>query len=100
VCEGTIELATAQREMASNWIAAYRRYFTTSAPLRDYDTAPLTSLDREFILAELEELGISTLAVARSNGPALMAMLLNARTRPQSAPPQVGVEFALLRRFP
>jgi hypothetical protein len=27
VCDGKIELATAQREMASDWIAAYKRYF-------------------------------------------------------------------------
>lgn len=27
VCEGTIDISTAQREMATDWIAAYRRYF-------------------------------------------------------------------------
>jgi hypothetical protein len=99
VCEGTIELTTAQREMASDWIAAYKRHFNTSVPLRDYDTAPLTSIDRDFILSELEELGISTTADARSDGRALMAMLVMARTRSQSAPSQVGVEFALFRRL-
>jgi hypothetical protein len=99
VCEGTIELTTAQREMASDWVSAYKRYFNTSAPLRDYDTAPLTSFDREFIISELEELGISTPADARSNGPALMAMLAKARKRSPSPPPRVSVEFALFRRL-
>jgi hypothetical protein len=33
VCEGTIDLATAQREMASDWISAYKKYFHTDKPL-------------------------------------------------------------------
>ena len=33
VCEGTIDLATAQHEIASDWIAAYRKYFATRRPL-------------------------------------------------------------------
>ncbi|MCZ2151795.1 MAG: hypothetical protein LC126_28970 [Bryobacterales bacterium] len=33
VCEGKLDLATAQRELADNWIAAYRKYFHTSRPL-------------------------------------------------------------------
>ena len=32
VCEGTIDISTAQREMATDWIAAYRRYFDTDHP--------------------------------------------------------------------
>jgi hypothetical protein len=34
VCEGKVELATAQREIASDWIAAYKKYFRTDRPLR------------------------------------------------------------------
>lgn len=34
VCEGKIELATAQREIASDWIAAYKKYFRTDRPLK------------------------------------------------------------------
>lgn len=34
VCEGRIELATAQREIAVNWIEAYKKYFNTDQPLR------------------------------------------------------------------
>lgn len=33
VCEGKIDLATAQREMASDWISAYKKYFHTDRPL-------------------------------------------------------------------
>jgi hypothetical protein len=33
VCQGQIQLATAQNEIASNWIAAYKRYFNTDKPL-------------------------------------------------------------------
>ena len=33
VCEGTIDLGTAQREMASDWISAYKKYFHTDRPL-------------------------------------------------------------------
>ena len=32
VCEGAIDISTAQREMATDWIAAYRRYFDTDHP--------------------------------------------------------------------
>jgi hypothetical protein len=33
VCEGQIDLATAQREISVNWIAAYKKYFQTDSPL-------------------------------------------------------------------
>lgn len=33
VCEGQIDLATAQREISTNWIAAYRKYFKTQRPV-------------------------------------------------------------------
>ena len=32
VCAGSLDLATAQRDMADNWIAAYRKYFRTDRP--------------------------------------------------------------------
>jgi hypothetical protein len=83
VCEGQIGLAAAQREMASDWIAAYKRHFKTSAPLRDYDAAPLTSRDRDLILSELEELGLLAPPAAGSDGVALMATLQRARERLQ-----------------
>jgi hypothetical protein len=36
VCKGEVDLATAQRDIASDWVAAYRKYFGTETPLRDY----------------------------------------------------------------
>lgn len=33
VCGGRMDLATAQREIASDWVAAYRKYFVTERPL-------------------------------------------------------------------
>jgi hypothetical protein len=33
VCDGQLDLATAQHEIAVNWIAAYRKYFHTHQPL-------------------------------------------------------------------
>jgi hypothetical protein len=32
VCEGKVDLPTAQREIATNWIAAYKKYFKTNRP--------------------------------------------------------------------
>ena len=33
VCSGDLDLATAQREIATNWIEAYKRYFHTDRPV-------------------------------------------------------------------
>lgn len=33
VCSGSLDLATAQRDMATNWIEAYKKYFHTDRPL-------------------------------------------------------------------
>ncbi len=33
VCDGSLDLAEAQRAIASNWIAAYKKYFHTDQPL-------------------------------------------------------------------
>jgi len=35
VCAGTLDLPTAQRDLAVNWIEAYKRYFGTSEPLKE-----------------------------------------------------------------
>jgi hypothetical protein len=45
VCAGTLPLATAQRDMATDWIAAYKKYFHTDRPLHTYP--PLTPVDAE-----------------------------------------------------
>ena len=36
VCEGNLDLALAQRDLASDWIAAYKKYFRTGTPLLDH----------------------------------------------------------------
>jgi hypothetical protein len=36
VCDGSIDLAEAQREIATNWIAAYKKYFHTDQPLAEH----------------------------------------------------------------
>jgi len=36
VCEGSMDLAEAQREIAGNWIAAYKKYFHTDRPLSEH----------------------------------------------------------------
>ena len=33
VCSGQLDLATAQREIASDWIGSYKKYFHTERPL-------------------------------------------------------------------
>ena len=33
VCTGRLDLATAQRDISTDWIAAYRKYFHTDKPL-------------------------------------------------------------------
>ncbi len=35
VCQGKLDLPTAQRDIATNWISAYRKYFHTDKPLSD-----------------------------------------------------------------
>jgi len=36
VCDGRLDLAAAQREIAGNWIAAYKKYFHTEQPLEEH----------------------------------------------------------------
>jgi len=33
VCDGQIDLTTAQKDISTDWIAAYKRYFHTEMPL-------------------------------------------------------------------
>lgn len=33
VCQGEVDLATAQRDIATDWIAAYKKYFRTDHPI-------------------------------------------------------------------
>jgi hypothetical protein len=36
VCDGSLDLVEAQREIAANWIAAYKKYFHTDTPLPEH----------------------------------------------------------------
>ena len=36
VCEGSLDLAAAQSELARDWVGAYRKYFKTESPLLDH----------------------------------------------------------------
>ena len=36
VCDGKLDLATAQREISADWIAAYRKYFKTRRPIASH----------------------------------------------------------------
>jgi hypothetical protein len=36
VCSGSLELTTAQREIAEDWIGAYKKYFHTEQPLEEH----------------------------------------------------------------
>ncbi|MQA29286.1 MAG: hypothetical protein GEU82_05515 [Luteitalea sp.] len=74
VCDGALDVGTAQLELASNWIAAYKRHFNTERPLRDYAASPLTEHDGDLLRGELEELGLAT-PEDSANGPRLLAMV-------------------------
>jgi hypothetical protein len=41
VCEGKVQLTVAQNEIATDWIAAYKRYFNTDKPLPDHATTAM-----------------------------------------------------------
>ncbi len=36
VCDGSLDLSEAQREIATNWISAYKKYFHTDEPLKEH----------------------------------------------------------------
>jgi len=42
VCSGQLDLATAQRDIARDWIAAYKKYFDTDQPLAEGDAGENT----------------------------------------------------------
>jgi anti-sigma factor RsiW len=39
VCRGDVDLATAQRDLSTDWIAAYRKYFHANRPVTDGSTS-------------------------------------------------------------
>ena len=45
VCEGRVDLSTAQREIATDWVAAYRKYFRTASPVATASAVALLAFD-------------------------------------------------------
>jgi len=43
VCRGDVDLATAQRDISTDWIAAYRKYFHVDRPIVDGSSSDLSS---------------------------------------------------------
>lgn len=43
VCRGDVDLATAQRDISTDWIAAYRKYFHVDRPIVDGSSSELSS---------------------------------------------------------
>ena len=57
VCDGKLDLPTAQRDIATNWISAYQKYFHTETPLSDVSSVrwaqerkPIDGIRVEFAL--------------------------------------------------
>jgi hypothetical protein len=50
VCNGELDLGTAQREIATNWIAAYKKYFHTQKPLPSRALVPRPEEFLAFVL--------------------------------------------------
>jgi hypothetical protein len=48
VCQGKVQLTTAQNEIATDWISAYKRYFNTDKPQPTPATLAVADAKREF----------------------------------------------------
>jgi hypothetical protein len=46
VCRGDVDLATAQRDISTDWIAAYRKYFHADRPVEDGSSMDFSRLRR------------------------------------------------------
>ena len=46
VCGGQVDLATAQHDISTDWIAAYRKYFHADKPLSDGSSPELSGSGR------------------------------------------------------
>jgi hypothetical protein len=46
VCQGDLDLATAQRDISTDWIAAYRKYFHADRPVADNSSSNFSSFNR------------------------------------------------------
>ena len=52
VCNHQLDLATAQRDMASDWIAAYKKYFNTDVPLEAHRGPAIDNDEDVYLLAD------------------------------------------------
>jgi hypothetical protein len=52
VCAGALDLETAQRDMAVDWIAAYKKYFNTDHPLQAHRGPAPDDDDEVYALAD------------------------------------------------
>jgi hypothetical protein len=43
VCSGNLDLRTAQRDIATDWIAAYKKYFHSESPILRYSNLGVTA---------------------------------------------------------
>ena len=59
VCDGQLDLATAQTEIATDWIAAYKRYFHTETPLANPESGTISRSGPDAIRKRLPEIVLS-----------------------------------------
>jgi hypothetical protein len=65
VCAGTLPLAAAQRDMATDWIAAYKKYFHTDRPLHTYPSLTLADTEDDRVRDVMPDLGALKLPTPR-----------------------------------
>jgi hypothetical protein len=65
VCDRTITLAQAQQEIASDWIAAYKRHFKSDAPLRAHLDAPEEEEEELVFVTNLPAPSVALIRLAR-----------------------------------
>ena len=56
VCDRKIDLQTAQNDIATDWIAAYKRYFHTESPLPDPEYITLAGMDQDTQIYQRKEI--------------------------------------------
>jgi hypothetical protein len=73
VCEGRLELARAQQEIARDWVAAYKTHFRTSVPLKAHVIGPAPDDDDEL------EIVPAVYNVFASSSPLVRSLYTSAR---------------------
>lgn len=78
VCRGEIDLARAQRDLATDWVAAYQRHFNSSVPLRAHRATPGAEQD-ELIVEGSDALTVPSRILGFRGGPATGMLLVSLR---------------------